>query len=141
MHCLFDRIQVIVINTNKGVSIMKNTVQKDIILNAVLNSRNHPTADEIYSSLKEEHPRLSLGTVYRNLNAFAEQGLIVKFTPPKGSAHFDFNTQPHEHIVCEVCGKTEDVFTVLDFSDCAKNLGYDISYHSLAIYGKCASCK
>ena len=64
---------------------MKNTRQKEIILDAVSHLKDHPTADEIYLYLKKDYPKLSLATVYRNLNQFVTDGRIRRVSVPGDS--------------------------------------------------------
>ena len=79
--------------------------QRQLIMEAVLSSKSHPTADEIYHQLKPEHPELSLGTVYRNLNLLAEMGVIDRMGSPYPSERFDGRRDPHLHMVCTRCGQ------------------------------------
>ena len=68
---------------------MKYSRQREIILNTVMENPVHPTADMVYSILREENPNISLGTVYRNLNYLAAEGIIRKITMPEGCDRFD----------------------------------------------------
>lgn len=122
---------------------MKNTKQKEVILAAVLQSNVHPTADEIYTSIREQNPTISLGTVYRNLNRFAEKGKIRKVVIPNGSDRFDFRIDSHEHAICEVCNNVFDVeidenmiYAAITCNDDVK-----ITRTSLTAYGICKECE
>lgn len=87
---------------------MRNTVQKQRILEYIRGTKEHPTAFDVFSALKDEIPGLTLATVYRNLNTLADKGIILRFEVNK-QYHYDYNTTPHYHVVCD--GKIYDVFS------------------------------
>lgn len=118
---------------------MKHTKQKEIILDAVNVLKDHPTADEIYLYLKKDHPRLSLATVYRNLNLYAQDGRIRKVSIPGDSDRFDFNINHHEHFYCETCHKIFDVN--LNVKEVMHKVSpFTVSSYKLMIYGNCDTC-
>ncbi|MEE0775453.1 MAG: transcriptional repressor [Bacillota bacterium] len=122
---------------------MKYSRQREIILNTVMENPVHPTADMVYSILREENPNISLGTVYRNLNYLAAEGIIRKVTMPEGCDRFDGVTKPHYHMVCESCGTVVDcpltVMTGFE-SKIMKETGFLVLSHRLIVYGRCAKC-
>ena len=79
------------------------------ILNALQETDVHPTADWVYARLKPRYPNLSLGTVYRNLKKFCENGRAVSVGVINGQEHFDGRVDPHAHFVCKQCGAVLDV--------------------------------
>ena len=87
----------------------RNTVQKELVMNAVLSLRCHATADEVYNYIKAEYPNVSKTTVYRNLNLLAEDGSIRKIQILGEADRFDHNTYGHYHVRCLKCGKVFDV--------------------------------
>jgi len=87
----------------------RNTIQKELVLNAVLEMHRHVTAEEVYNFIKEEHPTIGKGTVYRNLNILAEEGKIRKVEIPGGADCFDFMLKKHYHVKCIKCGNLFDV--------------------------------
>lgn len=89
--------------------ISRNTVQRQIVLNAVRSLPVHPTAEDIYSHIVKQHPNISKGTVYRNLNLLADQGEILRVRISDGADRYDFQTQHHYHIRCSHCGRVFDV--------------------------------
>ncbi len=118
---------------------MKRTKQKEIILDAVFELNHHPTADEIYLHLKSDFPRLSLATVYRNLNMYASQGKIRKVSIPGDSERFDFNLMEHEHFYCETCKQVYDVN--VNLGDIVNEVSpFELSSYKLMLYGTCDSC-
>ena len=122
---------------------LKTTKQKEAILTTVRAARNHPTADEIYRKLREGFPRLSLGTVYRNLNAFAQKGDIRRVTILSGGDRYDFRTDPHEHMLCENCGQVFDVEADVEIKmkeiDSISN-EHLLNGYTLFLYGICSKC-
>ena len=72
----------------------RNTIQRQIVLQAVNQLHNHPTADAIYAVIAAQHPTISKATVYRNLNQLAAQGEILRVPVPTGADHFDFHLYP-----------------------------------------------
>ncbi|MBW7571793.1 Fur family transcriptional regulator [Caproiciproducens faecalis] len=83
--------------------------KREAILNAVKNTSIHPTAEWVYQTLKPVYPDLSLGTVYRNLAQFKNDGVIVSVGTVNGQERFDGNTQPHTHFICSSCGAVIDI--------------------------------
>ncbi len=88
---------------------MRMTNQREIILEELRNTTSHPTADELYLRVKERLPRISLATVYRNLEKMAELGLIQKIKTSGYQTRFDGNPNFHYHIRCIYCGKIDDL--------------------------------
>ena len=87
----------------------KHFRKREAVLNCLQNSKEHPSAEWIYSQLKTEYPDISLGTVYRNLALFKQQGLIVSLGTVDGVERFDGETAPHAHFICTRCGKVVDL--------------------------------
>lgn len=83
--------------------------KREAILKVLQETCIHPTADWVYQKLKSEYPDLSLGTVYRNLAAFREEGTITSLGVVDGQERFDAITTPHCHFVCTACGQVEDI--------------------------------
>ena len=91
---------------------LKYSRQRESIKACLMNRKDHPTADALYTSIREEFPNISLGTVYRNLNLLVELGEIQKFSCVDGTDHFDYITSPHYHFVCRHCGKIIDIHII-----------------------------
>ena len=88
---------------------LKYSRQRESIKNALARRCDHPTADALYASIREEFPNISLGTVYRNLNLLVELGEIQKLNFGDGADHFDSNTSNHYHFVCRCCRQVFDL--------------------------------
>lgn len=123
------------------------TRQRQIILEEVKRSMTHPTADEIYERVRSRLPRVSLGTVYRNLDVLAANGQIVKLTPGRAQMRFDGNLSDHYHMTCIHCGRIEDL--PLPASDNPVDIlekmtshltRYGVFGHKLEFMGVCAEC-
>ncbi|CAM5589272.1 Peroxide operon regulator OS=Lysinibacillus sphaericus OX=1421 GN=perR PE=3 SV=1 [Lysinibacillus sphaericus] len=84
------------------------TPQRHAILEYLIQSMTHPTADEIYKALEGKFPNMSVATVYNNLRVFREVGLVKELTYGDASSRFDFVTNDHYHMICECCGKIVD---------------------------------
>ena len=87
----------------------KHFRKRDAILSYLRQTDAHPSAESVYAGLKLEMPDISLGTVYRNLSLFKEQGLIQSLGSVKGVERFDGNVEPHVHFICTGCGAIRDL--------------------------------
>ena len=87
----------------------RNTRQRKIVLETVQEHHDHPSADQIYLEIRARDPRISRGTVYRNLNLLSEMGEIRKMEIPGGADRFDHRCHDHCHVRCEQCGRVFDV--------------------------------
>lgn len=118
-----------------------------MILDEVRKGFNHPTADEIYVGVKKSLPRISMGTVYRNLDILASYGLIARLEPSHPQMRFDSNIKGHYHLTCARCGKIDDMtFESAEesFDSLQAALGnltkYGIFGHQLDFFGLCDEC-
>lgn len=120
------------------------TPQRHAILEFIIQSMSHPTADDIYKALESKFPSMSVATVYNNLRVFREAGLVKELTYGDSSSRFDFVTNDHYHMICDACGKIVDFhYPGLDeVEHLASHLtGFNVSYHRMEIYGVCPTCK
>jgi Fur family peroxide stress response transcriptional regulator len=105
-------------------------------------SHDHPTAEQIFRRVRRTVPRVSLGTVYRNLDKLREQGRLRVVRLEGGVAHYDAMVDAHDHFVCERCGAVVDLPggpRPLDV-DPLRAAGYDVHWHTTALYGLCKAC-
>lgn len=119
------------------------TRQRQVILEELRKVYSHPTADEIYERVRKRLPRISLGTVYRNLEMLSEHGLIQKLELGGSQRRFDGNPQNHYHVRCMGCGKVEDVMA-RPTDGLEEILGvvssFNIVSHRLEFVGLCPGC-
>ena len=87
----------------------KHFRKRDAILQYLQSVTDHPSAEKVFTQLKAQIPDLSMGTVYRNLNLFKQQGLAVSVATVKGVERFDGNTGPHVHFICQECDAVIDL--------------------------------
>ncbi|MDZ7640656.1 MAG: transcriptional repressor [Desulfurivibrio sp.] len=123
---------------------LRVTKQRRVLLDELCKVCSHPTADELYQMARRRLPRISLGTVYRNLELMAEHGMIQKLEVGGTQKRFDGNAEPHYHARCLKCGKVDD----LDFhleqdveSEARRQSGFTILRHSLEFSGFCPDCR
>jgi Fur family peroxide stress response transcriptional regulator len=121
----------------------KHSKKRDEILRVLRETSSHPSAQWIYDSLRPEMPGLSLGTVYRNLSLFCEEGSALRVGVVNGEERFDAITTPHPHIVCTECNKVFDLPFPEEYL--LQNLighvhDYAIDYRRTVFYGICSEC-
>ena len=87
----------------------KHFKKRDAVLNCLRSTDSHPTAEWVHTQLKHEYPDISLGTVYRNLAMFKQQGMICSVGTVNGVERFDANTEPHVHFICSRCDSVIDL--------------------------------
>ncbi|MCI6859151.1 MAG: transcriptional repressor [Eubacterium sp.] len=122
---------------------MKNSRQRNAILQCVMDHHDHPTADVIYQELRKTFPNISLGTVYRNLSLLTSLGKIRKITCEDHADRFDGHTSPHAHFVCKSCGRLQDI-SYLPSVEPDQEIGDDfdgiISDYTITFQGYCHEC-
>ena len=121
----------------------RNTHQRQLVLDAVKSLGCHPTASEVYQYVHQMDEKVSLGTVYRNLNLLAESGDILAVKSPDG-CHYDQRTDDHPHVVCVCCGAMADAMIPADSATDAQVAGLtgfaDVSHYTV-FEGICPSCQ
>ena len=133
-----------IINLETAMKTIKYSRQRESVKDFLSTRRDHPTAETIYTGLRESDPGISLGTVYRNLNLLAELGEIQKLSSGYGPDRFDPCVQPHYHFVCTSCEAMTDLFMEpsgeLEKRAAACCSGR-IHHHTLFFYGICEKCE
>ncbi|HEY7512027.1 MAG TPA: transcriptional repressor [Vicinamibacteria bacterium] len=120
------------------------TRQREVVLQTVRSTMDHPTADWVYRQARRRLPRISLGTVYRNLKKLAEEGLIREIQIAGQTTRFDANTGRHYHIRCVRCGRVNDLPISVDrrFEDEAgRAMNYQVIGHQVEVLGVCPLCQ
>ena len=123
----------------------KHFRKRDAILSCLRQTTEHPSADWVYAKLKPQIPDLALGTVYRNLSLFKDQGLIASLGTVGGVERFDGNVTPHVHFICTACHKVLDLSQIqvpeeLNAS-ADRASGGRVESCQLTFNGRCGSCK
>lgn len=121
----------------------RNTRQRQVILEELRKLSSHPTAAELFEIARARLPRLSMGTVYRNLELLSRMGEIRKLEWSGAEARFDGDIHRHDHVRCVRCGTLGDLEGVSDESvNAAANRETDfvILGHRLEFYGICPAC-
>ncbi|MBE5917034.1 MAG: transcriptional repressor [Pseudobutyrivibrio ruminis] len=88
---------------------MNYSRQRESIKEYLMSTKEHPTAEVIYQHVREDYPKISLGTVYRNLTLLVELGEVKKISTGDGTDHFDADTSAHSHYYCRCCHKVMDL--------------------------------
>jgi len=128
---------------NKGISYRKSR-QRDQILQLLRETDIHPTVDWMYQKLKQDFPKLSLGTVYRNLSILIEKGLVKKIHSGSTFDRFEANTGTHYHLICESCGRIQDLEMPVreDLDNVVRQFtDFDIHKHQIHFFGLCPDCR
>ncbi|MBU0640619.1 MAG: transcriptional repressor [Planctomycetes bacterium] len=124
--------------------VRRNTRQRQVVWGELKKLKSHPTASELYDIARQRLPRISLGTVYRNLELLVENGAVRKLEVGGGEARFDADMGEHCHVRCLRCGRVDDLHdlpgTKLPERFTCSN-GYDIIGHRLEFIGYCPECK
>ncbi len=122
----------------------RHTVQKDITYRAVCDLANHPTAEQIYAHVREKHPSISLGTVYRNLASLCLDGMLLHIQLPDAADRYDHNVFSHSHITCTECGEVCDInleYSTQTDADAEKQTDYVKVSHLTVFRGICPKCQ
>ena len=123
---------------------MRMTNQREIILKELRDSRQHLTADQLYERVKKSMPRISLATVYRNLETLSEAGIIGKLEISGRQKRFDYEITPHHHIYCLQCQRVDNIEfeqELVDQGAMASTTGYRITGYRVEFVGICSSCR
>lgn len=119
--------------------------KRNAILACLQNTKQHPSAEMLHEMLKQDHPDISLATVYRNLTLFKEQGTVVSLGTVSGIERFDGDTHPHVHFVCKHCGSVLDLpplEAAQELCDkAAEILGCEVQSCQMVFTGLCRNCR
>ena len=119
--------------------------KRNAILAYLRQTKEHPSAEMVFTHLKPEYPDLSLGTVYRNLAMFKEKGEIMSVGTVNGVERFDGNTMPHVHFVCTGCNAVTDLPQIAVPEELnnqvTQETGGVIDTCQLTFVGLCQTCK
>lgn len=122
----------------------RNTPQRRVILQELCQMTSHPTAAELYAAVRQRLPRISLGTIYRNLEVLHEDGMIRKMEFAGTETRFDGTLKQHDHVRCTECDRVDDIHpTGSGFAPSlpAELGGFEITGHRLEYFGICPDCR
>ena len=120
----------------------RETRQRRVVYDTIQKTHSHPTADWIFERVRAEVPKISLGTVYRNLSVLKEEGVIREIYGTDRRAHYDADLSPHGHFICTDCGQIWDVFGIpeVDWRTLKELVGCEVTEQKLDFQGRCAAC-
>lgn len=128
---------------------LRFTKQRRLILDELKKVKTHPTAQELYDSIRKVLPNISLGTVYRNLESLCQQGMAKRVEFPETQRRYDGDVSRHYHIQCVECGKVDDIYMdenrAIEEDKLIRFLGiktnYDVHGQKIDFFGLCPECK
>ena len=123
---------------------LKHTRQRDLILDAFLEARDHVTSDQIYQRVRAEHPNIGYTTVYRTMKLLCEAGLAEEHQFDDGVTRYEIEHEHHDHLVCTRCGKIIE-FECRSIEDAQIRLAAEHRFvllrHRHELYGHCKDCR
>ena len=123
---------------------LKHTRQRDLILDAFLEARGHVTSDQIYQSVRAEHPNIGFTTVYRTMKLLCEAGLAEEHQFDDGVTRYEIEHEHHDHLVCTRCGKIIE-FECRSIEEAQIRIAAEHCFvvlrHRHELYGHCQDCQ
>jgi len=122
----------------------RHTRQRQVILEELRRLKTHPTAAELHEIVRRRLPRVSLSTIYRNLELLVETGQAQKLDTASGQSRYDGDTEQHCHVRCVVCGRVDDVPELPDGlveKHGRRVRGYRLIDWRLELLGVCPDCQ
>ena len=120
------------------------TPQRMAVIDVLLRTKKHPTAEQIYEQVRADFPMTSLATIYKTVTVLKEMGEVLELGSSDGSNHYDGTPHPHPHLICVQCRSIVDVQGDLleDLpQEVAQRTGYQIVGHQFDLFGICPSCQ
>lgn len=120
------------------------TRQRAAVYDYLCQAKHHPTAEEVYRGVKSRLPRISLATVYKNLEALADCGAISKLTYGDAAARYEVRTDFHYHTRCIACGRVWDLDAEKGpglLKQIKAQAGFDVTDYRLELLGHCRDCR
>ncbi|ACV59525.1 Fur family transcriptional regulator [Alicyclobacillus acidocaldarius] len=131
-----------------AVQLLKNaglrvTPQREAILQFLLDYDGHATVDDIYTSLQDRFPSMSVSTVYNTVKQLSQVGLVKEIGVGEGASRFDINVEPHHHLVCTRCGALFDFYLEepIQLSVPPEARGFEVEDYHVEVRGICPKCK
>ena len=123
---------------------LRHTRQREAVLEVLRSSHSHPTADWVYEEVKKTLPRISKGTVYRNLKMLCENGEISELDLSGAIRQFEGRQESHYHFRCQRCGEIFDLNEPVNHDldrRIAEQTGFVVACHHLEFHGLCRDCR
>jgi Fur family ferric uptake transcriptional regulator len=124
---------------------MRRTKQREVIIEELTKLRTHPSADQLYEQVRKRLPRISLGTVYRNLEILSREGTIHRLELGRSQMRFDGELNEHQHIRCVRCGRVDDLSFGAELTghdrEIVRSMGYQVLERRVEFIGICPACK
>ena len=124
--------------------VRKNSQKRNAIYEVLKSTKTHPTAEWVYMQVKPTIPNISLGTVYRNITQFKEEGKLISVGVVNGQERFDADISPHTHFVCNKCGCVIDIAKLLEekeiTDDIFNKFGAKVLETNIVYKGYCQNC-
>lgn len=120
----------------------RHTQQRQLVLDAVISRCDHPSADQIYHTLRQRRPTISRATVYRNLHVLVELGLIQSIRLAQ-TDRYEAPQHEHDHVLCRVCGRVKDLHTnqhSVSHHAVSEQTGFLVDHHHMVFEGVCPTC-
>lgn len=126
------------------MAIVRFTKQRQAVLEVVRGSSEHPDAAHVFDAVKQIVPSISLGTVYRSLEALVEEGHLIQVQQPGQATRYDARLEDHAHFICDACGEVFDV--LIELPDlvglaAARLEGFNVKEARVEFHGTCRRCK
>ena len=121
----------------------RETKQRRVVYETIKNTYSHPTADWIFEQVRDTLPKVSLGTVYRNLGVLKDEGLVREIYGNDRRAHYDADISHHAHFICDLCDRIVDVRGVknIDWRTLRDLVGCEVTDQNVVFSGRCAGCQ
>jgi Fur family transcriptional regulator, peroxide stress response regulator len=123
---------------------VRATGQRLAIMQALLDSRSHPSAEDIYQKVKHTHPTLSISTIYKTIQIMTKMGTVLTIETGTGGQRYDGHVEPHHHAICNKCGEVFDIdFQHYPIDLDKKNVmeGFDVQGIKVTFLGTCHTCE
>jgi Fe2+ or Zn2+ uptake regulation protein len=121
----------------------RDTKQRRVVFETIRGTLSHPTADWIFERVRTTLPKISLGTVYRNLSVLKDEGMVREIYGSDRRAHYDAVTTKHAHFICSDCGSISDVHNLpeCDWRAAKELVGCDVTEQRIEFVGVCPVCR
>lgn len=117
------------------------TKQRELILSILKQADRHLTADEVFFLAKLKMPSIAMATIYNNLNAMNEAGIVARTHIDGAADCFEIVKEPHDHLLCDTCGRISDICLPSLWKTLETSLGGEIEGYDLTVHYICPECR